>query len=70
MPGTTAGMKKVLFGMALGAALLYLLDPQLGARRRDQLRARLRRTQGGAPPVDAEPIGVIVFDERVPVGAS
>lgn len=63
-------MKKVLFGMALGAALVYLFDPQLGVRRRDQLRARLGKSRSDGATVDAEPIGVIMFEERTPVGVS
>jgi hypothetical protein len=62
-------MKKVLFGMALGAALSYLFDPQLGVRRREQLRERLGRP---AAPTVAGPadIDVIVFDDRTPAGVS
>ena len=32
---------RLLIGMAIGAGMSYLLDPQLGAGRRARLRARL-----------------------------
>lgn len=32
----------LLTGMAIGAGLIYLLDPDLGERRRDRLRTRIR----------------------------
>lgn len=60
-------MKKVLFGMAVGAALTYLFDPQQGTRRRERLREQL----GQAPAGDQAPtIDVVMFDERVPAGVS
>ena len=34
-------MKKLLFAMALGAALAWLFDPDAGARRRDALKRKL-----------------------------
>jgi hypothetical protein len=64
-------MKKVLFGMALGAALSYLFDPQLGARRREQLRERLDKSATGADiSVDGPAIDIVMFDERTPAGVS
>jgi hypothetical protein len=34
-------MKKLLFAMAIGAALAWLFDPDAGSRRRDQIRRKL-----------------------------
>jgi hypothetical protein len=34
-------MKKLLFAMAIGAALAWLFDPDAGARRRDALKRKL-----------------------------
>jgi len=34
-------MKKLLFAMAIGAALAWLFDPDSGARRRESLRRKL-----------------------------
>ena len=64
-------MKKVLFGMALGAALAYLFDPQLGDRRRDQLRERFGRSPT-SPNMATDPaeIDIVMFDERTPAGVS
>ena len=36
-------MKKLLFAMAIGAALAWLFDPDAGSRRRDALKRKLRR---------------------------
>jgi hypothetical protein len=41
--------RSLLFGMGLGAALMYLLDPSWGRRRRAQLRAHL---ESGAQQVE------------------
>jgi hypothetical protein len=64
-------MKKVLFGMALGAALSYLFDPQQGPRRREQVRQRLDKSAAGADvAVDGPAIDIVMFDERTPAGVS
>ena len=42
-------MKKLLFAMALGAALAWLLDPDNGARRRSSLKRRIDKTGVTAP---------------------
>jgi hypothetical protein len=34
-------MKKLLFAMAIGAALAWLFDPDAGSKRRDMLRRKL-----------------------------
>lgn len=64
-------MKKVIFGMALGAALAYLFDPQLGVRRRDQLRERF---SGSPTPTNSGPdtaaIDIVMFEDRAPAGVS
>jgi hypothetical protein len=52
--GTAQGMRKtrLLMGVAIGAGVEYLLDPQLGKRRRarlrDQAAARIRRARRDA----------------------
>ena len=47
-------MKKLLFAMAIGAALAWLFDPDAGARRRDALKRKLDEKgltgPAGAPP--------------------
>ena len=63
-------MKKVLFGMALGAALSYLFDPQLGVRRREQLRERLGRPAGADMTAQPAEIDIIMFDDRAAAGVS
>ena len=50
----------LLVGMAIGAGVVYLLDPESGERRRDRLRARIQDHLGdeGAGSLPAEmPIG-------------
>ena len=60
-----------MFGMALGAALSYLFDPQLGVRRREQLRQRLDKSSSGADlAVDGPAIDIVMFEERSPAGVS
>jgi hypothetical protein len=47
-------MKKLLFAMAIGAALAWLFDPDTGSRRRDMLRRKLDErglTSPASPPV-------------------
>jgi hypothetical protein len=64
-------MKKLLFGMALGAALSYLFDPQQGSRRRAQLRERLDKSAAGADlAADGPAIDIVMFEERSPAGVS
>jgi hypothetical protein len=64
-------MKKLLFGMALGAALSYLFDPQLGARRREQVRQRFDKSANSAGvAVDGPAIDIVMFEERTPAGVS
>ena len=45
-------MKKLLFAMAIGAALAWLFDPDAGSKRRDMLRRKLdeRGLTGSTPP--------------------
>ena len=47
-------MKKLLFAMAIGAALAWLFDPDAGARRRDGLKRKLEERgltgPGSSPP--------------------
>ncbi len=42
-------MKKLLFAMAIGAALAWLLDPDSGARRRTSLKRQIEKTGVVAP---------------------
>jgi hypothetical protein len=48
-------MKKLLFAMAIGAALAWLFDPDAGSRRRDTVRRKLdeRGLTGSASPATA-----------------
>jgi len=61
-------MRKMLFALAIGAALAYLFDPQLGAKRRDGLKSKLDRS-GSKAPAPVEAVDVLVFDERTPMAA-
>jgi hypothetical protein len=44
-------MKKLLFGMTVGAALAWLFDPDTGSRRRMSLRRKLEQRGVTAPNV-------------------
>jgi hypothetical protein len=49
-------MRKLLFSMVVGAALMWLFDPDAGARRRDGVRRKLATmgvTGPAAPPPTA-----------------
>ncbi len=49
-------MKKLLFAMAVGAALAWLFDPDAGSKRRDSLRRKLdQRGIGAAVPPMTSP---------------
>lgn len=61
-------MKKLLLALAVGAGLAYLFDPQLGSRRRADLKRKLDRS-GQASQAVTEPVDVIIFDERIPAAA-
>jgi len=52
--GTRGRMKKLLFAMAIGAALAWLFDPDAGSRRRDQIRRKLDE-RGLTGPASAPP---------------
>lgn len=61
----------MIFGMALGAALTYLLDPQLGARRRGELQRKLSRAEPSGPDgADAAEVDLLIVENRAPVGVS
>lgn len=53
-------MKKLLFAMAIGAALAWLFDPDTGSRRRDLIRRKLEErgltSPAGTAPVAPAPI--------------
>ena len=59
--GYTAAMKKLLFAMAIGAALAWLFDPDTGSKRRDMLRRKLEERRGKTPSstVAPAPAGVV-----------
>jgi hypothetical protein len=44
-------MKKLLFGMTVGAALAWLFDPDAGSRRRNSLRRKLEQRGVTTPAV-------------------
>jgi hypothetical protein len=44
-------MKKLLFGMTVGAALAWLFDPDTGSRRRMSIRRKLEQRGVTAPAV-------------------
>lgn len=48
-------MKKLLFVMAIGAALAWLFDPDSGSKRRDALRRKLEERRGTAPATSVPP---------------
>ena len=54
-------MKKLLFAMAIGAALAWLFDPDSGSKRRDMLRRKLddRRVAGPGSSMPPAPAGVV-----------
>jgi hypothetical protein len=54
-------MKKLLFAMAIGAALAWLFDPDSGSKRRDMLRRKLddRRVAGPGSAVPPAPAGAV-----------
>jgi hypothetical protein len=54
-------MKKLLFAMAIGAALAWLFDPDSGSKRRDMLRRKLedRRVAGPDSAMPPAPAGVV-----------
>ena len=53
-------MKKLLFAMALGAALAWLFDPDAGSKRRDALRRKLdERGFGAAAPAPVTPPALV-----------
>jgi hypothetical protein len=55
--GYAMPMKKLLFAMAIGAALAWLFDPDAGSKRRDMLRRKLdeRGLTRGATPAQTTP---------------
>jgi len=64
-------MKKLLFAMALGAALAWLFDPDAGSRRRDSLRRKLEErgltgptTQSVTPPAFVEDAPTLLTASR------
>jgi hypothetical protein len=63
-------MKKLLFAMAVGAALAWLFDPEAGSRRRDSLRRKLRESGLMGPAPEPIPAPVAVTDYAAPLAAT
>jgi hypothetical protein len=63
-------MKKLLFAMAVGAALAWLFDPESGSRRREMVRRKLaeRGLIGPAPEPYTAPTAVA--DYPAPLAAT
>ena len=59
------GAKDFLSGAALGAGLVYFLDPERGAGRRASARDRLTQVVGGLPEQAAEPVTVRRYGSRL-----
>lgn len=62
-------MKKLLFAMAIGAALAWLFDPDAGSRRRDMIRRKLDE-RGLAGPASPPASPAAVADYPAPLVAS
>ena len=62
-------MKKLLFAMAIGAALAWLFDPDAGSRRRDLIRRKLEE-RGLTGPSPAPTIPSPVADVPTPLVAT
>jgi hypothetical protein len=63
-------MKKLLFAMAIGAALAWLFDPDAGARRRDLVRRKLDERGLTGPPAPAPTVPSAVADYPTPLVAT
>jgi hypothetical protein len=61
--GTPRGMKKLLFAMAIGAALAWLFDPDSGSRRRDSMRRKLEERRGTIPATSVPPAAAGVVQD-------
>ena len=63
-------MKKLLFAMAIGAALAWLFDPDTGSRRRDLLRRKLDEKGLTGSSTPAPPAPTAVADYPTPLVAT
>jgi hypothetical protein len=63
-------MKKLLFAMAIGAALAWLFDPDAGSRRRESLRRKLDERGITSPPTAAPTVPSAVADYPAPLVAT
>lgn len=62
-------MKKLLFAMAVGAALAWLFDPDAGSRRRDSLKRKLADT-GLTGPAAVPPTGPTSVTDYAPASVA
>jgi len=63
-------MKKLLFAMAIGAALAWLFDPDAGSRRRDALKRKLDEKGLTGPAASPPSVPRSVTDYTAPTVAS
>ena len=63
-------MKKLLFAMAIGAALAWLFDPDAGSRRRETLKRKLDEKGLTGPPRRRPTVPDRVTDYPPPLVAS
>jgi hypothetical protein len=63
-------MKKLLFAMAIGAALAWLFDPDSGSRRRDLVRRKLDERGLTGPTTTPPIVPTAVADYPAPLVAN
>ena len=63
-------MKKLLFAMVVGAALMWLFDPDAGSRRRDGVRRKLDEMGVTSKPTKPSAAPTAVTDYTPPAVAS
>jgi hypothetical protein len=63
-------MKKLLFAMAIGAALAWLFDPDTGSRRRDLIRRKLDERGLTGPGTSAPAVPSPITDAPTPLVAT
>jgi hypothetical protein len=63
-------MKKLLFAMALGAALAWLFDPDTGSRRRASLKRKIERSGLTAPAGRSPSAPTVVSTNHTPAAVA